>query len=266
MKKLLLFVVLLLLTSWISFAANSLQAQCDTLIAKTKGTQLETFANAVCNTALGIKAKAPVKNQPTIKKKRIGVRTNERADTSISMDQLKSIVSSSIIKGNAKARFLIIEYSDLQCPFCKRQWDDKTIETVIKDYDGKVASAFRSFPLSFHNYSTSGAYALECVALQDKSRYYDFIDWVLWRWLNSETDLHKVAQELDLDLKRLKDCMATSTVQILVSKQIEQGINLFGISWTPGNVILDTITGKYKVIVGAQPASEFKKVLDKIAK
>lgn len=264
MKKFVIFAVAFFITSWISIAADSLQVQCDQLLLAVKWTKFETLAYNVCNTALGNKTKPTTK--PVIKKtKKIGS-IPSWTDTSITKEQVKAIVDNSIIKGNAKARFLIIEYSDLQCPFCKRHWDNKTIETVVSKYNGMVASTFRHFPLAFHENALSWALAAQCVALQDYIKYYDFIGWVFWRGLNGEIDLYKTAENLKLDLKRLKDCMLSSTVLNIVNKQTEEGINLFGITGTPGNVILDTVTWKYKPIMGAYPVSEFEEILDKIVK
>ena len=263
MKKLIILVFAVLFISSVSFAADSLQTQCNALIAWTKGTKVEQLAKDICKTVLGAKTQTATTTK-IIKRKKIGAMS--RSDTAITKEQVQSIIANSVIKGNAKARFLIIEHSDLQCPFCKRQWDNKTIDAVIAKYNGKVASAFRNFPLTFHENALSWAYALECVTLQDKTKYYDFIGWVFWRGLNSETDLYKAAESLNLDTKRLKDCMATTTVQIIINKQIEDWVNLFGITGTPGNVILDTVTWKYKTIMGAYPMSEFEGILDPIAK
>ena len=51
------------------------------------------------------------------------------------------------IKGNKNARITIIEYSDLLCPFCKRQYDAQTIENLIAKYPNDVNMVFRQMPL-----------------------------------------------------------------------------------------------------------------------
>ncbi|HBB04186.1 TPA: hypothetical protein DCZ39_04825 [Patescibacteria group bacterium] len=48
---------------------------------------------------------------------------------------------------------LIVEYSDLQCPFCKRHFESKTLESIISKYNGNVAKTMRQFPLGFHQYA-----------------------------------------------------------------------------------------------------------------
>ncbi len=51
------------------------------------------------------------------------------------------------IKGNKNARITIIEYSDLLCPFCKRHYNDQTIENLIAKYPNDVNMVFRQMPL-----------------------------------------------------------------------------------------------------------------------
>ena len=66
---------------------------------------------------------------------------------------------------------MIVEYSDFQCPFCKRGYD--TIEQqVLKQYDGKVKFYFRNFPLSFHPWAQPAAIAAECAKMQKPDAYW----------------------------------------------------------------------------------------------
>ena len=52
------------------------------------------------------------------------------------------------IVGDKDAEVVIVEFSDYQCPFCKRV--RPTIWRLIDEYKGKIAYAFIDFPLSFH--------------------------------------------------------------------------------------------------------------------
>lgn len=166
MKKILLALLAVTAISSIGFASNT-SSRCRSLLQQTKGTEKEKIAIQTCGTSLDSKK---------VVSKRIIGKIPTRSDTKISSSQVKEIVASSVIMGNKDARFLIIEYSDLQCPFCQTQWNNGIMKSLIDKYKGKVATTFRHFPLEFHQYADIGAFAAECVASQDKNKYYDFIN------------------------------------------------------------------------------------------
>jgi len=53
------------------------------------------------------------------------------------------------INGNPDAQISLIEYSDFECPFCKKF--HSTAKRLIEAFDGKVNWVYRHFPLLFHN-------------------------------------------------------------------------------------------------------------------
>ncbi len=83
-------------------------------------------------------------------------------------------------KGSPDAPITIIEYSDFQCPFCSR-WFEQTYPSLLKDYvdTGKVQIQFRDFPLSFHPNADEAAVATRCAAEQDA--YWEMHDRAIWR-------------------------------------------------------------------------------------
>ena len=58
---------------------------------------------------------------------------------------LPAIVSTDYVKGNKDARFTLIEYSDIDCPFCKRF--HPTAQQLVDEYNGQVSWVYRQFPL-----------------------------------------------------------------------------------------------------------------------
>ena len=73
------------------------------------------------------------------------------------------------VKGDANAPVAIIEYSDFQCPYCRKFYED-TLPTLIKEYvdTGKAKLVYRHFPLEFHPAALVSAQASECAAEQGK--------------------------------------------------------------------------------------------------
>lgn len=73
------------------------------------------------------------------------------------------------VDGNDNAAVTIVEFSDLECPFCRRFWSE-TYPQIKKDYidTGKAKMYFRHYPLEFHPNAKPFANAVECANEQDK--------------------------------------------------------------------------------------------------
>ncbi len=79
------------------------------------------------------------------------------------LEKMTPITSKDHIRGNPDAPVKIVEYSDTECPFCKRF--HTTMKEVMDEYgkDGKVAWVYRHFPLDqLHSKARKEAVALEC--------------------------------------------------------------------------------------------------------
>lgn len=64
--------------------------------------------------------------------------------------------------GNKNARYVLIEYSDFECPFCKRF--HPTAQQLVTDYKGQLSWVYRHFPLPFHPSAQEFAESSECIA------------------------------------------------------------------------------------------------------
>jgi protein-disulfide isomerase len=73
---------------------------------------------------------------------------------------LDPITATDHFYGNKNAEVVIVEYGDLECPYCATV--HPTIQKIITEYDGKVAWVFRHFPLSIHANAHIKAQAAEC--------------------------------------------------------------------------------------------------------
>ena len=61
------------------------------------------------------------------------------------LEKFDNIKESGYIKGDENARFTILEYSEALCPYCKRQSDQGTINSVLEEYPTEVNAMFRNF-------------------------------------------------------------------------------------------------------------------------
>ena len=190
----------------------------------------------------------------------------------VKYDAFKDVIDWSYILWNANAEISWVEYSDLECPFCKRLHESGTIEEVMKAYDWKVNFIFKQFPLSSHAQAPMEAEAALCAwDLGWSEKYYDFIKIV---YLKSKTNwnsftkksISKLWASIGLDEDKLLSCINSGKFKSRANAEMSEGQNLFGITWTPGNVLINNKTGKWDKLPGAYPTSAFKEKIDSLLK
>lgn len=89
---------------------------------------------------------------------------------------LDPVTASDHILGDINADILIVEYSDLECPYCARF--HTTVKDIIAQYGTKVAWVYRHFPLDgIHPNARAKAEASECVAsLGGNDAFWKYVD------------------------------------------------------------------------------------------
>jgi predicted DsbA family dithiol-disulfide isomerase len=187
--------------------------------------------------------------------------------TVLDKQKLKAIKDSWYLKWNKDAKITWLEYSDLECPFCAKLHNANTDKDIFKKYWDKINMYFESFPLSFHKNAQTGAEILECLASQKWSdAYYSLIDTAYTQKDSDKDFLIKEAVKLWADETKLNKCLDDWTFTQKVKDTQNAGAELFGITGTPGNVLINNETGEYDIISWAYPTSEFEKVIDKLLK
>ncbi len=167
-------------------------------------------------------------------------------------------------RGDANATVTIVEYADLQCPFCKQFHAE--LNQALKDYPGRVNVVFRHFPLSFHNNANTLSNAAECVGAQaGSSAFWSFVDAVYGSSTDVAdwTDSDIAALALPKDPAAYQTCMQAHTFQILIDAQAKAG-ETAGINGTPTSILINHRTGKRVQVMGAVPYEELKAQLDAI--
>ncbi|KKW42008.1 MAG: Sodium/proton antiporter [Candidatus Magasanikbacteria bacterium GW2011_GWA2_56_11] len=88
---------------------------------------------------------------------------------------IRAVGADEPVKGNQNAKITIVEYSDFECPFCKRYHD--TMAQIIAKYGNEVRWVYRHLPLdSLHRKARTEALAAECAGEQGK--FWEFTDQV----------------------------------------------------------------------------------------
>jgi len=155
-------------------------------------------------------------------------------------------------KGNPKAPVTIIEFSDYQCPFCKKA--EPTVQEVLKVYGpDKVRFAYRNFPLPMHTDARPAAEAAGCAAEQGK--FWEYHEKLMAAKDLSPANLQTMATELGMDKKKFDDCYAAEKFKGDIEKDVKAGEEA-GVNGTPAFFI------NGRMLDGAQPFEKFKEVID----
>ena len=170
------------------------------------------------------------------------------------------------IYGNPDAEVSLIEYSDFECPFCKRF--HVTAKEVVDSYDGRVNWVYRHFPLAFHNPGAQKqAEASECAsALGGSEAFWRYADKIYERTRSNGngfplSGLLPLAEEIGLDTGEFRACLESGKFAGRVLEDYNDGTNI-GITGTPGNVLRNNRTGRVVVRAGAVPAANLKTAID----
>ena len=165
------------------------------------------------------------------------------------------------IRGNPDATIAVIEYSDFECPFCKRH--HPTMSQIVEEYDGKVSWVYRHFPLSFHPNAQPSAEAAECANDQGgNNAFWQYTDLLFERGAD-KNNLISYAEELGLDTNAFESCLNSGKYTRHVNEDTARG-SAAGISGTPGNIIYNLQTKEARLLSGAQPFENFKTVIDEM--
>ncbi|MCK4739636.1 MAG: DsbA family protein [Deltaproteobacteria bacterium] len=183
-------------------------------------------------------------------------RQKKRAKTG---EMVKISSKGSPFLGKANAPITIVEFTDYQCPFCKRFFDTTFAELKKKYIDtGKVKFVSRNLPLGFHKDAPGAAEAVICAGEQGKYWQMREVAFKNMKALKSG-NLLQYAGELKLDMQKFKVCVDSDKFMSKIKKDSADA-RAIGITGTPSFVIgkssPDIIDGEK--IIGAQPFAIFE--------
>lgn len=176
------------------------------------------------------------------------------------------INASDHILGNKNAKVAVIEYSDFQCPFCRRFWKE-ALPQLKKEYidTGKAVFVYRHYPLDFHPGALPAAKASECAA--ELGKFWELHDKIFQEQdkLGQGTiqftvaDIKSWAAQIGLKAGNFNQCLDSAKYDDRVSDDLKSGVAA-GVSGTP------TVFINGQRIVGAQPYANFKAAIDGLLK
>jgi protein-disulfide isomerase len=174
------------------------------------------------------------------------------------------------VLGAADAPVTVVEFTDYQCPFCRR-FVQTTFPVLKRDYidTGKLRWIVRDMPLGFHPNANRAAQAAHCAG--DQGKYWEMRD-TLFR-NNSKLgpeQLPNYAREIGLDVNVFDACLAGNEHQAQIDHSSQEAVQI-GITGTPSFIIGrsdgDALSGR--LVIGAQPpavfTAEIQRLLDQSA-
>jgi len=169
------------------------------------------------------------------------------------------------ILGSIDAPITLVEYSDFECPFCKRF--HPTVVQLLENNPDKLRWVYRHFPLGFHNPGAQKqSEASECVAeLSGNDTFWQYIDLIYQRTTSNGKgfplkNLQPLAEEIGVDGDAFAECLKSERMVERVQQDIDNGVTI-GVSGTPMAVISNE-KGEARVIAGALPLSELQSIVD----
>lgn len=158
------------------------------------------------------------------------------------------------ILGPEDAKITIIEFSDYECPYCRR-WHQEVFPQIQEKYGDQVRFVYRDFPLySIHPNAGPAAEAANCAGEQDAYWEFNHLVYAATEELSSSL-YEQFAEEIGLNMESFKICVTEQRYKSEVDADYEYASQL-GVRSTP------TFFINGLAVVGAQPFEVFERIID----
>lgn len=184
----------------------------------------------------------------------------EFPETDVSI--ISNVSADDHVRGSKNAEISIIEFSDLECPFCSMV--HSTLNQIVNDYNGEVNWIYRHLPLDqIHANAVPAAIASECIAkLGGNDAFWSFIDTIFEKQDQMGNQLYEdTAVSLGISKTAFATCLDSQETLDAVGRDASEAIeaNILG---TPFSII---ISGGEKIpISGAQPYEAFQSIIEEL--
>ena len=156
------------------------------------------------------------------------------------------------VRGNPKAKVIIVEFSDFQCPYCGQV--ESTLKSVLAKHTDNVALAFRDMPITqIHPLAMGAAEAGRCAGEQGK--FWEMHDAMFSDQAGLDKNgLASKAQKLGMDQKQFESCLSGEKYKAQIQQDSQEGMRA-GVSGTPGFFVNGIFLN------GSQPEATFEKII-----
>lgn len=178
--------------------------------------------------------------------------------------------------GDTSNDIILVEYSDLECPFCKKLHLE-TMPKVIEKYGDKVGIVYKHFPLDFHPKAIDEAVAALCVKeISGNAKYYEYMHKIYETTpANNGLDLSllpSLAKDLGVDTDKFQTCISDEASKAAkldtINTDKNEGVEN-GVQGTPNILVLKKDGDRYIKLItidGARDIKYVSAILDQLVK
>ena len=185
-------------------------------------------------------------------------------------DQIATIKKDAFIEGDQKAKITIIEYSDPECPYCIRQFNDKTVENALAA-SPQANHTFKVVQGVNHPGTEYKSLAILCAGQENGTEGYAAMYKAILGGSTPQAAIAKdkvldLAKGIWLDTTKLASCIEKGETKDAYASNWAEFQTFTSSPGTPGNIILNNETGEWKLIAGAYPVDTFKQIIAQLSK
>ena len=165
------------------------------------------------------------------------------------------------VYGNEDAPTKIIEFSDIECPYCAQI--HPTLKQLVDESNGTLAWEFRHFPLPSHKNAETAARAAECVGrLAGNEAFWSFLDFAFQNQrLLTAKFYEDTAGALGVSEDALFECTENPDIHESIANDVRTSVSLGG-TGTPFSII-QYEDGSLRPVSGALPIEQWRSLLNK---
>lgn len=157
------------------------------------------------------------------------------------------------VRGNPQAPVMIIEFSDFQCPFCRKV--QPVLKNLLAKYEGRVSLAYRDFPLrGMHGQAELGAEAARCAG--EQAKFWEYHDLLFENPQKIDrAGLIGLSRTLKLNESQFESCLSSGKYRPQVERDLQDGIRA-GVLGTPAIFVNGVL------VSGAEPQATFGRIIE----
>lgn len=212
-----------------------------------------------------------VKNEKPWFIKEIFEKQNENNSNILDKNIIDDLKKDTFIKWNTWALISVIEFSDMECTFCKDQHTSWVYKNLLEKNKDNVNYAFKNFPLPAHKNAQKEAEASKCIeGIAGWEKYLEYIDNIFsktkswWEWYKLE-ELNTLAEKLNIDKTKFSECLTNGSTTTQVEKEFVQWRMLW-IQSVPASLIINNETWKYQIVSEVVDDTTLEGIIGEISK